>query len=364
MIAPAPLGGAEQVVVDLAASWNHNGGRAEVLLLLDPDASEPSIVSALKQAGVLAHTVSSRSREVRALRHIQQHMRALRPDILHTHGYKADALGLIAARRAGMPIVSTVHGFTRGDLKNRIYEWIERLCLKRMDGVITVSKGLKEFLVRKGVPAQWLTHVSNACLPPPLLPRREARALLGIDTEGAVIGWIGRLSPEKGPDVFVQAVHEISSPFELAVMVGDGVEAKTLREMGAQQTQGSKIRFAGLIPNASRLLAAFDVLVISSRTEGLPMVLLEAMHAQVPVVATGVGEIPHVLGGGEYGWLVEPGNVRGLASQIAAVLSERERASAVARSAKRHVSTEYDSDGWVARIREVYAISLARRRTP
>ena len=121
----------------------------------------------------------------------------------------------------------------------------------------------------------------------------------------------------------------------------------------------SAVHFAGNIPGASSLMSAFDVFVSSSHTEGLPMVVLEAMGAVVPVVATAVGEIPQVLSEGRYGVLVPPGDVEGLASAVASVLRDPETAHDRAVLAQRHVSGCYAVDPWLDRILDVYQSAMS-----
>src|SRR3989454_2289043 len=159
--------------------------------------------------------------------------RRVRPDVVHTHGYRADVIDASAARRLGVPTVTTVHGFAGGDLKNRFYEWLQRWAFRRFDAVVAVSRPLAADLARAGVPAQRLHVVPNAWPEgDPPLPRDRARHMLAVPEGRFHVGWVGRLLPEEGPDVLLAAL-EFLSDLPLAVSVlGDGRSRAPLEEIG------------------------------------------------------------------------------------------------------------------------------------
>src|SRR6266566_158231 len=122
-------------------------------------------------------------------------------------------------------------------------------------------------------------------------PRRP----LGIPRDGFVVGWVGRLSHEKGPDVLLDAIpHLRDVPLGVSV-VGTGAQRAALQERARDLGLNGRVRWHGVVPDADRLFPAFDVFVLSSRTEGTPVVLFEAMAANVPIVTTGVGGVPDVV---------------------------------------------------------------------
>ena len=160
---------------------------------------------------------------------------------------------------------------------------------------MAVSEPIRKGLVKAGVlkSRAWMIRNAPVCLEASLT-RTEARRALGLPEEGPIVGWVGRLSPEKGPDVLLRAVTLIGRPQVRLSYLGDGSSRVALeaqeREMVAHgSVDYDRVRFHGNVANAGRLLKAFDVLVLSSRSEGTPMILFEAMDAEVPVVATRVG---------------------------------------------------------------------------
>ena len=189
--------------------------------------------------------------------------------------------------------VSTVHGLVGGTRRARLYEWLQCRAYRNIDAV-AVSRKLAIDLIRRGVDAARVHTIPNA-VPPAREPfnREVARKRLGVSEDLFSVGWVGRVSHEKGLDVLLDAMRELGDlPIQLTI-VGGGPERRHLEAFGVELHP--RANWAGVHPDAARMLAAFDVVVLSSRTEGTPMVLLEAMSASVPVVATSVGGIPDVI---------------------------------------------------------------------
>jgi glycosyltransferase involved in cell wall biosynthesis len=169
---------------------------------------------------------------------------------------------------------------------------------------------------------------------------------------------VGRISPEKGLDVLLAALASPALRGAHVCVIGDGASRAALER---QQThsgpdQGCTISWHGHLPEASRYLTAFDVLVVSSRTEGSPMVLLEAMAAHVPVVATRVGGIPDILGDRD-GLLVPSEDPPALAAAIAAVLTHPEAAAHRATEANVRLQLEFGVPRWTDRYRFIYMVA-------
>src|SRR6267143_1074250 len=157
------------------------------------------------------------------------------------------------------------------------------------------------------IPNAWSGHVPR--------DRRAARQALGLSPDEFVIGWVGRLIPVKGADVFLEALSELSDLPWSASILGDGVERRRLERVSATLRLGGRVTFHGQVDDAPNLFRAFDAVVLSSRSEGTPMALLEAIAAGVPVVATAVGGVPDVIGPGE-ALLVQPDQPTAVAQAI------------------------------------------------
>lgn len=353
--APGATGGLERVVRGLVEALRERGHAVSLLASVGTDNGPHPFVDALQAGGVPLRLVRLRGRAWRAeVVAITTAIREFRPDVVHTHGFRSDVLGLVAARRTGKPVVSTVHGYTGGSWKVRLYERVQRRALRSFDAVVAVSHPLAEDLQRSGIAPDRLHVVRNALNPNPGMERCEARRALGLAEHAFVAGWIGRFSSEKGADVFVDALEHLNEV--TAVMIGDGPERAALAASTAD-----RIHFPGALNDADRYMPAFDVLVLSSRTEGTPMVLLEGMAAGVPIVATAVGGVPHMIDDDEAILVPSPDAVD-LARAIERVRADPAAARTRAEIARRRFESEFDVGPWVVDYEEVYGAAISRSR--
>lgn len=185
------------------------------------------------------------------------------------------------------------------------------------------------------------------------MPRDVARSHLGLSGETAVVGWVGRMSAEKAPDVMIRAAAAVRSDAVRFSMIGAGAMEAECRALSEALEIGDRVTWHGVVPDASRLLSAFDLLVLSSWTEGTPMVLLEAMAASVPVVSTDVGGIPDVVGPAE-AELCQAGRHDLIASAIDRTLASPDEAARRARAARARLESDFAVEPWVDKHRAIY----------
>jgi glycosyltransferase involved in cell wall biosynthesis len=362
--APAQVGGLESVVAMLARGHASVGHRVYVAALVDPAGGMYPFLDSLEADGVATLRIPlpgrAYAREREAIRRL---CRELDPDVVHTHGYRSDVVDGGVARAAGVPIVSTVHGFTGGGLRNRIYEWIQERAFRNFDAVVAVSRQIVERLERSGVPGERIHLIPNAFDgAASVVERAAARERLGLPRDEFTIGWVGRLSAEKGPDVLIDAMAFLEQPLPAAAMVGGGPEEPALRERAARLAVGDRVRWLGVVPGAGALVGAFDMLVLSSRTEGIPIVLLEAAAAGVPIVATSVGGVPSMFPDGEV-LLVPPDDPRALAQVIDAGRSNPAAARDRAHAARRRLELDFAPVPWLERHERLYRSLASGRRS-
>jgi glycosyltransferase involved in cell wall biosynthesis len=360
LLAPAPVGGLETVVSTLATAQRRAGHTVVVAPTLSTPADGWNFAASLEQTDVeLVPLIVPRRGYLRERALIRGLCASRGVNIVHTHGYRSDIVGGHAGRESRVPIVTTVHGFTGGGWKNRTYERLQRFAFRRFDAVVAVSQLQANQLRATGVSAQRIHVVPNALAAHAApLSRAEARRALHLPATGLIAGWVGRISREKGIDVFVDAIVSISDLAIQGAILGDGPE-RTAESARADSIAPAKFLWLGAVPEAARYFAAFDVFVLSSRTEGLPMVMLEAMAAGIPIVATNVGGIPDLLSPKE-GLLVPPENPTALAAAIRATLHDREAAAERARAALRRQKVEFDVGPWSMRYESIYRDLLSR----
>ncbi len=360
VLAPMREGGLERVVAMMSAG--QRASSVHVAAVLEPSSADHHpFIEQLEALGipVTRIVVGARSyyREYRSLKAL---VARLQPGIVHTHGYRADLIGGAVARAHRVPTVSTVHGFTGGGRRNRFYEWLQLIALRRADAVIAVSSPLAQRLAERGVSAHRIHCIPNgfAALVD-TVSRATARRRLGITTDALVVGWVGRLSREKGADIMLDALAECGPRWRLAI-IGAGDELPNLRRQAAALRIGDRVAWHGPINNAGSLFTAFDAFVLSSRTEGTPITLFEAMNAGVPIVATRVGGVPDVVSPSHA--LLVPAEEP---SQIAAALAELERdvtgASNRSVRARERLIRTFSVAAWVNAVDTVYK-AVARHR--
>ena len=355
VLAPARAGGLERVVHALTIGQRRSGLDAVAVPIVESWSSDHPFAVPLARAGVPVEPVLVHARAyAREWRMLDDLFRRAKPTIVHTHNSHADVLAGIVARRAGILTVATAHGFTRGSIRNHIYEYIDRLAFRRFAAVAAVSRPLADELRRAGIPADRLHIVPNAWSPlTSLLDRDSARRALGLPVEGFVAGWVGRMTFEKGLDLLVEALPLTADLTFTVCAVGDGPERQKQQARATTIAPNARIAWTGLVLEAERYFSAFDALVISSRTEGTPMVMFEAMASGIPIVAAAVGGIPDVLSPNE-AVLVDPLRPEMLANAIRSIVVDPEAAAGRAQAAKRRLSSNFTERTWLERYEEVY----------
>lgn len=354
LLAPAQVGGLETVVSTLAQAQSRAGHRVIVAPTLSNPGEGAGFLASLARTGVEVIPLAVPGRRyLRESALIKMLVADKHVTIVHTHGYRSDLVGGHAGTRSSVPIVTTVHGFTGGGIKNRTFEALQRFAFRRFDAVVVVSKPQADLLRDSGVAENRIHLIANALSAHPSpLDRATARDALHLPPGGLVAGWVGRVSQEKGVDVFIDALSSIDDRVVSAAIIGDGPERRS-QQARAEALAPGRFRWLGSVPDASRYYAAFDVFVMSSRAEGLPMVLLEAMAARIPIVATAVGGIPDLLSPSE-GVLVPPDDAKALAAAIRATVDDPGAASARAQAAQLRQRAEFDVMPWSARYEALY----------
>jgi glycosyltransferase involved in cell wall biosynthesis len=258
----------------------------------------------------------------RAACEVAGHLTRLGADVLCCNGYKPDVIGWRAARRAGVPVIAISHGWTAATWKVRFNELIDRLVLRWMDCIVCVSAAQAERVRRAGIAPKRIEVIRNAVCTEPFdktdpLYRPLMQSWFDRPRKH-IIAAAGRLSPEKGFDQFLAAAglmieQNADGGF---ILFGDGPLRSTLQRQIAERSISGAFVLAGFRSDVQRFLPSCDVAVLSSWTEGLPVIVLEALAAGVPVVATAVGGTPEVIEDGINGFLVPPGDPAALAQRI------------------------------------------------
>ena len=320
----------------------------------------------LAREGVPVHHLNRGRFDPRILSDLVALARDRRARILHVHGYAAADFGRLAARRVGAALVLHEHF---ADPRMPAYQaWADRLLARYTDRAIAVSRSTRDFLVdERFVPAERVRVIWNGApldefAHPPAGARESVRRELGLSPETLAIGTIGRLSVQKGQRDLLDAAAQVAREFRDVrfVLVGDGDLRPELEAQAAALGLGDRVVFAGHRPDIPAVLAAIDVLCISSTYEGTPLALFEAMAAGKPIVSTAVDGCREVLTDELTGLLTPPQDPDRLARALVrmrrdADLRQRLGAAAAAESGR------YDIAECVRRIESLYDEVLAER---
>lgn len=348
VVAPAPFGGLERVVAGLSREMARRGHEVSLILTLGPDEPRPQWADALSSAGVAVDGVRVGGRAYFAERRgVREALLRRRAEIVHTHGYRPDVVHRATARGLRLPVLSTAHGFASSGGKGRIYEWLQRRSWRGFDAVVAVSQPLVDRIVASGVPRERVEMIRNGTVisATPLLGAAEARERLGLPS-GRIVGWVGRLSAEKAPGVAIEALAAAQDRSAILCYIGAGPLEQECRARAQSLGVADRVRFLGTVPDAAPLLPAFDVLLLSSHTEGTPMVVLEAAVARVPVVSTAVGGVPDLLAG-DAGWLAPAADAAALGRCLDEALSDRRVALAKADRLGERVKGAAEANDWI-----------------
>lgn len=323
----------------------------------------PGLAGGLSRASVPWSQVQPLRRQVNpildplAFWRLWREIRKSRPDIVHTHSSKAGFLGRLAARFAGVPhIVHTPHGHIFhayfSGLATGAFIALERMAARWTDRIITLSdEEARDHLRHQiGRPEQFVTIPSGVDL-----AAVTAAPLVRLSPEGPVVGTVARLVPVKGLQYLIDAAPAIlrRCPTARFLLVGDGEMRggleRTVRSLGL----GDRITFAGFREDVPSVLAGMDVFVLPSLNEGMGRVLVMAMALGKPIVATRVGGVPELLGDGEAGILVPPGDPTAIADAVSGLLADPRRASALGGAGRRR-ALRYSAEAMISELAKLY----------
>lgn len=280
-----------------------------------------------------------------------------RVTIWHGHDYKSDLIGLLLRPFWPMRLVTTVHGWGVAGTPT-LYTSIDRLCLPRYERVICVSEDLRSQCLASGVKERSCVLIENGVdleQYSATIAVAEAKARLGIPASRFVVGAVGRLSGEKAFDLLIRAVDQLlrdGADIELLI-VGEGNQRPRLESLVAELGRADCIRLLGFRTNPHELYRAMDLYVLSSLSEGLPNVLLEAMAMGVSVVATRIGGVPRLVSHEENGVLIEPGSVDELAGALTRMLADPALRDRMGRAGRATIEARYS---FQARMQKIIAL--------
>ena len=362
------LGGAQQNTLYCVS--HHDRARFEVGLMagrggvLDADA-EAITGARVELVPWLKHAIAPLGDPVAVVR-LAAALRKRRIDIVHTHSSKAGMIGRWAAWLAGVPcIVHTVHGWSFNDAQpaatRRLYSGLERLTARITDRLVVVSEADRRRGLELGIGREDLYRLVRSGIDvreyrTPSQARERVREQLGFDAADVVVGTLACLKAQKAPLDFVEAARlaRRSNPRLRFFIAGDGPLRGAVEERIASAGLSGDIKLLGWRRDAADLVHAMDLFLLTSRFEGLPRAVLQAMAAGVPVIATAVDGTPEVVIDRETGILVPPGRPEVAAEHLVSLSDDPAARARLAAAARSRLGTEFDIDNMVRELDRLY----------
>lgn len=281
--------------------------------------------------------------------------------LLHSHGYKFNILmGLFPRSLRAIPILSTLHGYVNAPRYSKmwVYEFLDKLFLPRIDATVLVNSRMRDLKIIQGL------NLSNVYEIPNGIPANNNYVDITNDldvqkflsTHPRIIGAVGRLSPEKGLCYLIEAFSKLHSIFPGLglLIIGEGNERKKLQKQVQEHDISQHVLMPGYRASIPSYLSKFDIYIMPSLTEGLPITLLEAMLESIPIIASNVGGIPQVLDHGRYGKLVSPKRADQLFEAIEYMLNNSIQAKKIAIEGHQWVMNHYSVSSMEYAYRKLY----------
>ena len=371
----SPSGAPRKRVLLLVTLAETGGAQSYVRDLVDVLAPTFDVTVAAHGRGPLEAASRERGASYVALRHVRRSIgprdvlalaevwalcRRVRPHVLHANSSKAGILGRIAAAAAGVPIrIFTAHGWafkaTRG-LPAAGYRFADRLMRPLTSAVICVSERER----RAGIDAGVCNGAASVVIPNAVDVRSFEPRRVEPTTPLKVVA-VGRLAEPKDFSTLLEAVARLERGLVELVLVGDGHLREPIVTLAERLGVAPFVSLRGTVTDVREVLAVADVLVLSSRSEGMPLSVIEAMAAGLPVVATDVGGLREVVVEGETGYLVPPGDAEALAGRIRLLARDHDLRERLGRQGRAVAIERFDVGRWGRRHLQLYQQLLERR---
>ena len=371
MIDALGRGGAERLLTAYAQEIQRQGHDVIVVVLKDRDGNPEA--KRLSAAGIPVQMLRiDKLRRVDQIKHALQRLRELKPDIIHAHLEVSSIVAGLASAIIGVPVVSTLHTLDHPQRIDRASArlWVmNRILSDLYDRVICLSKAIEESARTHGLARAPLITLSNGIEIEVFdrvgTPRQEIRKNFNIPSNAPLVVTIAVLRAPKGIDRLIRAMTIVRSrvPDSRLLIVGDGEERERLVALTAERGMVETVTFAGFREDVPDLLRAADVFVLPTLWDALPTVVIEAMAARIPVVASRVGGIPDMVSDGIQGRLIPPDDPSALGEAIAEILKDDLMRGAMAMAARHRTESDFSIVGQVGKLTALYRELVEARRS-
>lgn len=351
------IGGAERALTRTAVGLSKHGYNVSVAYLYEA----APMAEVLKNAGVSVINLKMRNKfNVTAFWRFYRLLRYEQPQILHTYMFHADLMGRLVGRLAGVPII--ISSRRNINIGGQLREVINRFTVRLSDVTTAVCDQVRKTEIKQaGVEPERVVRIYNGVEIEKFqqVEKNEIANLkqaLSISPDDMVLGMVSSFREQKGYSFLIQAMVEIISAFPRVklLLVGDGVLREHIEKIVKTAGLTNAVIFTGIRRGIPDILSAMDIFVLSSLWEGMPNVVLEAMAAGLPVIATSVGGIPEAVIDGQTGLLVPPGNTGALAKAVIDLLNNPERASEMGLAGKKRADEFFSVSAMIGNTEALY----------
>ncbi|MFT2090408.1 glycosyltransferase [Paraglaciecola sp. 2405UD69-4] len=354
-ICPTGFYGAERWVLALAKHLDPAYIRCDLAVTMEPDQKPLELVKEYQKLNLPCHIVSMKNKfDFSAVNKMVELIKSKNIHIVHTHGYKSDIIGVLAAKKAGVPCVVTPHGFENAkDIKLRTFIWLGCQAMKYATKVVPLSQQLKQDCKRMGVKEAKTLYIQNgvdlseveATPTPPRDNSKEKR-----------IGFVGQMISRKNIFDILDIFEQLHSkhPDTRLVLLGDGDARAELEAYSQKLSSYDYVEFLGFRDDRLSLLKSFDLFVMTSTLEGIPRCLMEATAAGIPVAAYNIAGIDQLIEHQKTGLLAPLGEKQKLLGYWEQLLFNQDYASELADNAKSFVYEHYSANRMAREYTELF----------
>jgi glycosyltransferase involved in cell wall biosynthesis len=361
---PSGLYGAERWILALIKNLNPDLVESFVGTIIDIPGQHAPLCKEAEAAGFKTVAFEGAGRfNFTVVGLIRDFIRRNSIDILHTHGYKTDLVGIFSVMGTGCKIITTPHGWTKQpDLKLFCYEMADRFIFPFLDAVVPLSEALMGPLYRLPGLKKKLHYIQNG------VDIKEIEDVTEVSNEMVswkaekvfIIGYIGRLTPGKGLEVLLKAVANNSTENWRVAIIGEGEQEQQLKSLCHELGIDAIVNFFGFRSDRIAFLKEFDAFVLPSRSEGIPRCLMEAMAANVPVVASDIPGCRYLVKDESTGLLFQVDNAEELATSLKKIINSPVLTESMTATAFNYVYSEYSANKMARDYTVLYSNLLCR----
>jgi glycosyltransferase involved in cell wall biosynthesis len=359
-------GGPDKTI--LLSAEQHDRERVEVVVAYIRDARDNEFLIAKKARakGLTFYDIEEHGKlDLRVLKTLAGIVVQHDINLIHSHDYKSDLFAYLLKwklRKRRLAVISTLHGWAMQGVRDYVYWFLDLFLMRRFNHLFAVSHATKKELVAAGMPSDQISVIHNA-IDTEVWSRRQAatsmREALGLKDASPIIGYVGRISPEKDLETWLRTAAVVVKEYPAArfVVVGEGRDEGLLNQLKSLANIlgiADNVDFLGYREDLPSIYAAFDLFFLSSRREGICNSLLEAMAMEVPIVATDVGGTKELMINGQTGYLLPPGDVEGMAQALISFVRNEGLRRNMRKAGRDHIEDKFSFSSRLRRIETLY----------